>query len=239
MDSMDHNMDSRFLQSMGADQNILGDPVILSTPNSVGAMDFPVPLSPENDPINILLRPFDALPTEQRRGEEDVFWKMVNGDLEVSMKAHEEMAKRAAAEKARLAAIESQKALMMGAYNQTKIQGGADGEVIYESLVRPTKAVSKGEFPLMKLSTSTLAAGAGGSKPPAAISAAAKPVPKVVPKSVATKEVVEVELPPAQIEHKMDEFSKGLLANSNLHIHRTRHDPVNLYWSMPGFNETS
>ena len=39
---------------------------------------------------------------------------MVNGDMESSMKAHEEMARRAAAEKARLEAIESQKALMMG-----------------------------------------------------------------------------------------------------------------------------
>ena len=77
-------------------------------------MDFPVPLTAETDPINILLRPFDPLPTEVRRGEEDVFWKMVNGDMEVSLKAHEEMARREAAEKARLQAIEAQKALMMG-----------------------------------------------------------------------------------------------------------------------------
>ena len=56
----------------------------------------------------------DPLPSETRRGEEDVFWKMVNGDMEHSLKAHEEMAKRAAAEKHRLESIEAQKALMMG-----------------------------------------------------------------------------------------------------------------------------
>merc|ERR1719370_518842 len=72
--------------------------------------------------------------------------------------------------------------------------GGADGEVVYESLVRPTKAVSKGEFPLMKLSASS---------------------------------AINASRPPAVIEHKMDEFTKGLLQNSDLHIHRTRHDPVN------------
>ena len=99
---------------------------------------------------------------------------------------------------------------------------------MYESLVRPTKAVSKGEFPLMKLSSTHM----HPNRPPAEV--LNKPVPKVAtfpPKPVP----VEKEKPPAQIEHKMDEFSKGLLANSNLHIHRTRHDPVNIYWSMPGF----
>jgi len=199
-------------------------------------MDFPVPITAETDPINILLLPFDAIPTEVRRGEEDVFWKMVNGDMESSMKAHEEMARRAAAEKARLEAIESQKALMMGAYNEaktTKLIGNADGEVVYESLVRPTRAVSKGEFPLMKLSTASVIAPT--SRPPVVD----KPVPKVanVPPKPAP---VEPEKPPAQIEHKTDPFTKGLMQNSQLHIHRTRHDPVNLFWSMPGFisNET-
>jgi len=195
-------------------------------------MDFPVPITAETDPINILLLPFDAIPTEVRRGEEDVFWKMVNGDMESSMKAHEEMANRAAAEKARLEAIEAQKALMMGAYNeakQTKLIGNADGEVVYESLVRPTKAVSKGEFPLMKLSSASVIAPT--SRPPVE---ADKPVPKVanVPPKPPPK---EPELPPAQIEHKLDPFTKGLMQNSQLHIHRTRHDPVNIFWSMPGF----
>jgi len=191
--------------------------------------DFPVPLVAETDPINILLRPFDPLPTEQRRGEEDVFWKMVNGDMEHSLKAHEEMAKRAGAEKKRLADIESQKALMMVDPDVLYHLGGADGEVIYESLVRPTKAVSKGEFPLMKLSASSAMA---ANRPPAEV--LAKPIEKVarVPPKPAP---VEEEKPPAVIEHKMDEFTKGLLQNSDLHIHRTRHDPVNLYWSMPGF----
>jgi len=194
-------------------------------------MDFPVPLTAETDPINILLRPFDPLPTEVRRGEEDVFWKMVNGDMEVSLKAHEEMARREAAEKARLQAIEAQKALMMGAYNEaknSKLIGNADGEVVYESLVRPTKHVSKGEFPLMKLSSASALAPV--SRPPVVD----KPVPKVaqVPPKPAPK---EPEKPPATIEHKTDAFTKGLMENSSLHIHRTRHDPVNLYWSMPGF----
>jgi len=190
--------------------------------------DFPVPLVAETDPINILLRPFDPIPTETRRGEEDVFWKMVNGDMEHSLRAHEEMAKRAAAEKARLDAIESQKALMMVDPDVLYHVGGADGEVVYESLVRPTKAVSKGEFPLMKLSATAMAP----ARPPAEV--LDKPVPKVaqVPKKPAP---VEAEKPPAVIEHKLDEFSKGLMQNSNLHIHRTKHDPVNIYWSMPGF----
>jgi len=198
-------------------------------------MDFPVPLTAETDPINILLLPFDPLPSETRRGEEDVFWKMVNGDMEHSLKAHEEMAKRAAAEKHRLESIEAQKALMMGAYNdakKTKLIGNADGEVVYESLVRPTRAVAKGEFPLMKLSTASALAPSSG--PPAHL--AEKPAPlvaKVPPKPAP----VEPEKPPAVIEHKMDAFSKGLLQNSNLHIHRTKHDPINLYWSMPGMGK--
>jgi len=194
-------------------------------------MEFPVPLTAETDPINILLRPFDPIPTEVRRGEEDVFWKMVNGDLEISIKAHEELARRDAAEKARLEAIEAQKALMMGAYNEaknTKLIGNADGEVVYESLVRPTKAVAKGEFPLMKLSSASAIA------PVSRPIVEAGPPPKVahVPPKPAPN---EPEAPPAAIEHTTDAFTKGLMQNSNLHIHRTRHDPVNLYWSMPGF----
>merc|ERR1712212_1026375 len=194
--------------------------------------EFPVPLAAETDPINILLRPFDPLPTETRRGEEDVFWKMVNGDMEHSLKAHEEMAKRAAAEKKRLDDIESQKALMMVDPTVLYHIGNADGEVIYESLVRPKKAVVKGEFPMMKLSASNMIA--SPNRPPAEV--LDKPVPKVatVPPKPAP---VEVEQPPAVIEHKIDAFTKGLLQNSNLHIHRTRHDPVNIYWSMPGFIE--
>jgi len=193
-------------------------------------MEIPVPLTQDNDPINILLLPFDPLPIEQRTGEEDIFWKMVSGEMQTSLKAHEEMKRRADAEKARLDAIEAQKALMMGGYNPVKkIEGGSEGEVVYESLVRPTKAVAKGEFPLMKLSTASVISPVIPRDD--RLSSVDKPIPKVanVPPKPPPKEEPK---PPVEISHTMDPLQKGLLANANFHIHRSRHDPTNLYWSM-------
>lgn len=179
-------------------------------------MDFPVPINAETDPINILLQPFDKINVSQYSAtEEDVFWKMVNGEMDLHIKAAEDAQRLKDKEAARLASIEAQKALMCG---------GASGEVIYESLVRPSKSAPRGEFPLMKMSSNKHIEREVPNDP-------GKPIPRVA--TVPPKPVpVPAPVPPAQIEHKMDPFTKGLIKNADLHIHRTRHDPTNLYWSM-------
>lgn len=96
---------------------------------------LPEPLDP-NDPINILLRPFDAIPQKAAAPALDPNAQAL-ADAQASQAARDaeeaERQRKLAEEKANLLRQQT-----VGGKNNATIFGGAEGEVVYESNVRPS-----------------------------------------------------------------------------------------------------
>jgi len=96
---------------------------------------LPEPLDP-NDPINILLRPFDAIPQKAAAPAADPNAQAL-ADAQASQAARDaeeaERQRKLAEEKANLLRQQT-----VGGKNNATIFGGAEGEVVYESNVRPS-----------------------------------------------------------------------------------------------------
>merc|ERR1719228_1985678 len=98
---------------------------------------IPADLDP-NDPINILLRPFDAIPKPAAAPTDDVD---PNAQALADAQASQDAAAAAEAERQRKLAEEKANILRqttIGGKNNNTIFGGAEGEVVYESNVRPS-----------------------------------------------------------------------------------------------------
>jgi len=98
---------------------------------------IPADLDP-NDPINILLRPFDAIPKPAAAPADDVD---PNAQALADAQASQDAAAAAEAERQRKLAEEKANILRqttIGGKNNNTIFGGAEGEVVYESNVRPS-----------------------------------------------------------------------------------------------------
>lgn len=98
---------------------------------------IPADLDP-NDPINILLRPFDTIPKPAAAPTDDVD---PNAQALADAQASQDAAAAAEAERQRKLAEEKANILRqttIGGKNNNTIFGGAEGEVVYESNVRPS-----------------------------------------------------------------------------------------------------
>lgn len=94
-----------------------------------------------NDPINILLRPFDAIPKVSAAATVaaaiDPF-AAAQAEAQASQAAADAAAAAAEAERQRVLAEQQANLLRQGGSNNATVFGGAEGEVLYEANVRPS-----------------------------------------------------------------------------------------------------